>query len=129
MEILVTIIIVVFGVLQIILFFKLWGMTDDIRAIKNKYLYRDNDRTENSTTQRNTSSSTEDKENTTSTSTAIININSLVVRLSDGNKMRVTNLTEDGAYECSLNGKDRNIYEPNEIMEFNKWTKEVYRKQ
>ncbi|WP_042373645.1 hypothetical protein [Bacteroides neonati] len=34
----VSIIIIVFGVLQIILFFKLWGMTDDIRAIKNKYL-------------------------------------------------------------------------------------------
>ena len=35
---LVSIIIIVFGVLQIILFFKLWGMTNDIRAIKNKYI-------------------------------------------------------------------------------------------
>lgn len=32
------IIIIVFGVLQIILFFKLWIMTNDIRKIKNKYL-------------------------------------------------------------------------------------------
>lgn len=30
----VGIIIIVFGVLQIILFFKIWGMTDDIRSIK-----------------------------------------------------------------------------------------------
>lgn len=32
------IIIIVFGILQIILFFKIWGMTNDVKAIKNKYL-------------------------------------------------------------------------------------------
>ncbi len=32
------IIMIIFGILQIILFFKLWGMTNDIKAIKNKYL-------------------------------------------------------------------------------------------
>lgn len=34
----VSIIIIVFGILQIILFFKIWGMTNDIREIKNKYI-------------------------------------------------------------------------------------------
>lgn len=34
----VSIIVIVFGILQIILFFKLWGMTNDIKDIKNKYL-------------------------------------------------------------------------------------------
>ena len=29
-------VIVVFGILQIILFFKLWGMTNDVKAISNK---------------------------------------------------------------------------------------------
>ena len=29
---------VLFAVLQIILFFKIWGMTNDIREIKEKYL-------------------------------------------------------------------------------------------
>ena len=33
-----TIILLVFGVLQIILFFKVWGMTNDIKEIRNKYL-------------------------------------------------------------------------------------------
>lgn len=33
-----TIILLIFGVLQIILFFKVWGMTNDIREIRNKYL-------------------------------------------------------------------------------------------
>ncbi len=33
-----TIVLLVFGVLQIILFFKVWGMTNDIKEIRNKYL-------------------------------------------------------------------------------------------
>lgn len=37
-NILVSIIIVVFGILQIVLFFKLWGMANDIRIMKNKYM-------------------------------------------------------------------------------------------
>lgn len=34
----VSIVIIVFGILQIILFFKLWGMTNDIREMKSKYM-------------------------------------------------------------------------------------------
>lgn len=33
-----TIVLLIFGVLQIILFFKVWGMTSDIKEIRNKYL-------------------------------------------------------------------------------------------
>ena len=33
-----TIILLIFGVLQIILFFKVWGMTNDIKDIRNKNL-------------------------------------------------------------------------------------------
>ena len=33
-----TIVLLVFGVLQIILFFKVLGMTNDIREMRNKYL-------------------------------------------------------------------------------------------
>ena len=33
-----TIILLIFGVLQIILFFKVWGMTNDIKDIRNKHL-------------------------------------------------------------------------------------------
>lgn len=34
MEIIISLIIIVFGVLQIILFFKLWGMTNDVSEMK-----------------------------------------------------------------------------------------------
>lgn len=43
MEMILTIIAIIFGILQFILFFKLWGMTNDIREIKNKYLNYDKD--------------------------------------------------------------------------------------
>lgn len=36
MEILIGLIAVIFGILQLVLFFKLWGMTNDIREIKKK---------------------------------------------------------------------------------------------
>jgi hypothetical protein len=42
MEIIIGITVVVFGIFQIILFFKIWGMTDDIREIKNKYINQHN---------------------------------------------------------------------------------------
>ena len=32
------IIILIFAILQIVLFFKIWGMTNDIREMRNKYL-------------------------------------------------------------------------------------------
>ena len=39
-----TIILLIFGVLQIILFFKVWGMTNDIKEIRNKYLIVEDDK-------------------------------------------------------------------------------------
>ena len=32
------VVMLIFGILQIILFFKVWGMTNDIKDIRNKYL-------------------------------------------------------------------------------------------
>lgn len=34
----------IFGVLQIILFFKLWGMTNDVRKIKEEFFKREFDK-------------------------------------------------------------------------------------
>lgn len=38
MYLFIGIVIIVFGILQIILFFKLWIMTNDIREIRNQYI-------------------------------------------------------------------------------------------
>lgn len=36
----ISIIFIVFGILQIILFFKMWGMTNDVKELKNLYADR-----------------------------------------------------------------------------------------
>ena len=41
-----TIILLIFGLLQIILFFKVWGMTNDIRGIRDKYLKDEDEKEE-----------------------------------------------------------------------------------
>lgn len=37
MEVFISLIIIVFGILQIILFFKLWGMTNDVRLLTEHF--------------------------------------------------------------------------------------------
>lgn len=41
-----TIVLLIFGVLQIILFFKMWGMTNDIKEMRNKYLKDEDEKEE-----------------------------------------------------------------------------------
>jgi hypothetical protein len=40
MDVVIYIIGIVFGILQIILFFKIWGMTNDVKDLKNKFCTR-----------------------------------------------------------------------------------------
>lgn len=47
MELLYAIIAIVFGVLNIILFFKIWGMTNDIRDIRYKFIFDEKHKLEN----------------------------------------------------------------------------------
>lgn len=42
MEIIILIIAFVFAILQIILFFKIWGMTNDIRIMRDFFVYKKN---------------------------------------------------------------------------------------
>lgn len=86
-----SIILLVFGVLQIILFFKLWGMTNDIsrmRSIMEEHLNNiDNN-------------SIELKDNKGYKG---IKVEDLVVELKTERQMKVTNII-DGKYECKLAG-------------------------
>lgn len=40
------VVMLIFGILQIILFFKVWGMTNDIRGIRDKYLKDEDEKEE-----------------------------------------------------------------------------------
>lgn len=90
METLVSIVIIVFGILQIILFFKIWGMTNDVKAIKEKYL---------STPQTKTESSSADNDTGYK-----FKIDDLVVEIKTDRQMRVKEITEDGKFSCYTNG-------------------------
>lgn len=108
---LVVAIVVVFGILQLILFFKLWGMTNDIKEIKNKYLRADNIKSPS----------------------AINEINKykdglLVVELKTGKQMRLGESLENGNYKCYSNGSLVGEFNPSEFMEFERWRNEVYKK-
>lgn len=84
---LVSIIFVVFAILQIILFFKIWGMTNDVRVIKESLLARTREESPN-------------REKVVSSS---FSIGALVVDNAKGKQMRVKEI-KDGKYACYSNG-------------------------
>lgn len=85
-------IMIVFGILQIILFFKLWGMTNDIKAIKNKYL---ESTTNNSILSEATRENGESK----------FEVGALVVNINSGKQMRIKEINSTtGKYSCYTNG-------------------------
>lgn len=82
----------VIAILIIILFFKLWGMTNDIRDIKNKYMedYRDSIYA---------NKSTEDDNST------MFKIGDLVVCIETEKQMRVKEIDpQTGKFSCYTNG-------------------------
>lgn len=86
------IIVIVFGFLQIILFFKLWGMTNDIKEIKNKYLESFSKNIENKLTTKNNSE-------------VKIEEGALVVDVKTGKQMRSKEYNPTtGKYSCYTNG-------------------------
>ena len=76
-----------FAVLQIVLFFKIWGMTNDIREIKEKYL-----------------SSTDPKKSVSPTQLPEFNKDELVIEIKTNKQMRIKEITQDGKYSCYTGG-------------------------
>lgn len=106
METLLAIIFIIFGLLQIILFFKIWGMTDDIRAIKNKYLdqqHKELPQAVNPVIQ----SQYIDKEIPVISK---FSIDDLVIEIKTGKQMRIKKIntdnvhTQNDTYSCYVNG-------------------------
>lgn len=92
-----SIVLIVFGVLQIILFFKMWGMTNDVSKIKDLLemrITKENAGSINSETDIKPS-----KEKVKITLPNDLNIGDDVIRLSDGKNMIVDSI-DDGQYFC-----------------------------
>ena len=93
-----------FAVLQIVLFFKIWGMTNDIREIKERYF-----------------SSTTSPKKKMPTQPTEFNIGELVVEIKTNKQMRIKEITEDGKYSCYTGGgaSHEGDFTASEIKRFN----------
>lgn len=87
MTVLVGLIALIIGIFQIVLFFKVWEMTNDIRAIKEKYLYSDHK--EPIATKRNANE---------------FKVDDLVIEIETGKQMRIKFITVAGKYSCYTDG-------------------------
>ncbi len=108
---LLSIVMLVFGILQVILFFKIWGMTNDVNEIK--LVFKDYVKSKNAN-QSELASKSE------------IKVGDLVVELKNERQLKVKNITESGKFECSVAGStiDAGTFSSDEIELFDKyWNK------
>lgn len=100
----ISIVAIIFGILQIILFFKLWGMTNNISKITNileSKLTNDLSHQKQSINNSYTKDSPKIQGNNHNKSNNDINIGDNVIRLLDGKKMVVDSI-ENGKYFCKI---------------------------
>ncbi len=99
------IVMLVFGILQIVLFFKLWGMTNDVGQIKGLL---SNLSTQNATAAK----SSHDLEQTSSEQKVVGKwpVGTLVVHTATIQQMRIKEITPDHKYVCTQGNLDRGPY-------------------
>lgn len=108
MEVIVGLITLVVGVLQIILFFKIWGMTNNVSDIKELLIQQSF--LSNSMSEIEKKVDSHDK----------FYVDQLVVLLSTEEQMKIKEITPNGMYGCYTNGGSNfrgNFYEK-EIEDF-----------
>lgn len=109
----VTIILFIFGVLQIILFFKIWGMTNDVKRLANKFCSNDNNLSNTNDLVKKPCDGIPDN---TPDGDVEISIGDKVIRRKDGKEMLVDRIV-CGKYGCADLKTNKFIagYERNEI--------------
>lgn len=108
-----TIVLLIFGVLQIILFFKVWGMTNDVKRLANKFCNHDSDLSNTNDSLETPYSGIPDN---TPDGGVEISIGDKVIRRKDGKEMMVDRIV-CGKYGCADLKTNKFIagYERNEI--------------
>ena len=112
----VSIVVIIFGILQIILFFKLWGMTNNISEIKEILK-------SHSVKEKQIQTSSEaNKKNDIDRD---IEIEDLVVELKSERQLKVVDITEDGKFQCITPGgiSPVGFFKRSEIERFDKYWK------
>lgn len=117
MEIILSLVLIIFGILQIVLFFKVWGMTNNIAEITDivkKYQYNLNKQNV-AQKENHTDTQTEGQERTSK-----FIEKQLVVKISTKEQMRIAEVLDGGKYACLYNPSKREagIYDEHEIEDF-----------
>lgn len=87
----ISIIMLIFGVLQIILFFKIWGMTNDVRELRNFIVSRNfPSNAPTLPTQEISSSSNEKRDETYDERIETLNVGDEVILKSSGQRVEIT---------------------------------------
>lgn len=114
MELIATLLLIVFGILQIILFFKLWGMTNDVAQIK-EYIARMDKRVSNKL--KSGKAQGEQKDD----SMPDWVIGSRVVRIATEEQMKIISLNSNGSFVCTKDGIVAGSYRRDELMTWTEW--------
>lgn len=94
-----SIVMLVFGILQIILFFKLWGMTNNVKKLTDHFVLPQNEQVEIKE-EINNKSYCEDREYDKNIDK--IKPNDKVIRIADGKEMKVDSINK-GKFFCKAN--------------------------
>lgn len=103
------VVILVFGVLQIILFFKIWGMTNNVAAIR-QYL---------------TIKELEQQKDEYAPSNEIA-VGALVVRKDTGEQLKVTALDDNGKFVCAKAGIEIGSFSKDDLCTWRDWLHGIY---
>lgn len=108
--------IIVFGILSIILFFKIWGMCNDVRKIRNHLLI--------SSEADEKPSGVSNEEVAKGDGIEKFKVNQLVVVKQDESQFRVSSISHEGGKVRYYSSKHQKYFTENEIEEFEKYWEE-----
>ena len=115
--IIVYIVMLAWGILNIILFFKIWGMTNDVRELKLFLIKKEENMTIGSVKESKTVESADEKKDNgfTPNPNRIVNKGDTVININNGEQMIVNEIGFDGSCICYIGKKMAGIFQPNEI--------------
>lgn len=116
--IIAAILLITFGILQIILFFKLWVMTSDIARIK-EYIERIDQRASNNRELKKFKDGQEENSNLNWA------IGSRVVHVLSGNQMKIISLNSNGTFVCTKDGLVAGSSRRDELMAQTEWLEHI----
>ncbi len=124
MDILLSIILLVFGILQVILFFKIWGMTNDIAEMNSRFKATcptEEEKKINALIEKQKSISATNHE--AINNTAPFNVGENVIYEPMNRKMIIKEITKDGLLVCisyKPNGNEEyeGTYKPEQVKRF-----------